>query len=197
METLLVVGALPHTRSFPDARERMATSFVAHNASMALRLEGLEMLRALLLRGARCEGLLVQLQGALRRHGTVEREVELLRTEGRGPPRGEDKQRQLASAVLLLSLLEQASQLQLWQLLQEAGAVEVVHALHLSEPNAPPVAADRLLVGFGCTERPLGRAAAGFMQGMRDYEHAAFRPHPLLTDTVRGGPPPYAAAKAD
>ena len=197
VETLLVVGALPHTRSFPDARERMASSFVAHNASMALRLEGLEMLRALLLRGARCDGLLVQLQEALRRNGTVEREVALLRTEGGRPPKGEGKQRQLASAVLLLSLLEQASHLHLWQLLQEAGAVEVVHALHLSEPGAVPIAADRLLVGFGRTERPLGRAAAGFLQGMRDYEHTTRRPHPLLTDAVRGGPPPFATTEAD
>ena len=197
VETLLVVGALPHTRSFPDARERMASSFVAHNASMALRLEGLEMLRALLLRGARCDGLLVQLQEALRRNGTVEREVALLRTEGGRPPKGEGKQRQLASAVLLLSLLEQASHLHLWQLLQEAGAVEVVHALHLSEPDAVPIAADRLLVGFGRTERPLGRAAAGFLQGMRDYEHTTRRPHPLLTDAVRGGPPPFATTEAD
>ena len=197
VETLLVVGALPHTRSFPDARERMASSFVAHNASMALRLEGLEMLRALLLRGARCDGLLVQLQEALRRNGTVEREVALLRTEGGRPPKGEGKQRQLASAVLLLSLLEQASHLHLWQLLQEAGAVEVVHALHLGEPDAVPIAADRLLVGFGRTERPLGRAAAGFLQGMRDYEHTTRRPHPLLTDAVRGGPPPFATTEAD
>ena len=195
VETLLVVGALPHTRSFPDARERMASSFVAHNASMALRLEGLEMLRALLLRGARCQGLLVQLQEALCRHGTVEREVALLSTEGGRPPRGEATQRQLASAVLLLSLLEQASQPQLWELLQEAGAVEAVHALHQSEPDARPVAADRLLVSFGRIEQPLGRAAAGFLQGMRDFEHAAHRPHPLLTDAVRGGSPPYAAAK--
>ena len=46
VETLVVVGALPHTRCFPDARERMAESFVAHNASMALRVEGLEAGRA-------------------------------------------------------------------------------------------------------------------------------------------------------
>ena len=55
----------------------------------------------------------------------------------------------------------------------------------------------RLLVGFGRTERPLGRAAAGFLQGMRDYEHATRRPHPLLTDAVRGGPPPFATTEAD
>ena len=197
VETLLVVGALPHTRCFPDARERMAESFVAHNASMALRIEGLEMLRALLLRGARCDGLLVQLHDSLRRNGTVEREVALLRAEGSRPPKGEAKQRTLASGVLLLSLLEQAAHLHLWQLLQEAGAVEVVHALHLSEPDAAPLAADRLLVGFGRTERPLGRAAAGFLQGMRDYEHATRQPHPLLTDAVRGGPPPFGTTEAD
>ena len=72
-----------------------------------------------------------------------------------------------------------------------------MHALHLSEPDAPPLAADRLLVGFGRTERPLGRAAAGFLQGMRDYEHATRQPHPLLTDAVRGGPPPFGTTEAD
>ena len=143
-----------------------------------------------------------------------------LREAGGRIPKQEGRLRLLSSAVLFLGLLDQPAQLRLWQLLQQAGspprprapatspdltaqllpqagAVEAVHTLHLAEPEAPPIATDRLLAEFGPQQkhagfgRTLGRAAAGFLQAMRDYERTAQRNHPLLTEEARGGPPPF------
>ena len=36
-------------------------------------------------------------------------------------------------------------------------------------------------------QRPLGRAAATFVEGLREYERATQRTHPLMTAAIRGG----------
>ena len=73
-----------------------------------------------------------------------------------------------------------------WQLMQEADAARAIHSVHRSFPDAPAVPLERLLeVGVHGVQRPLGRAAASFVERLREYEHATQSTHPLITGAIR------------
>ena len=143
-------------------------------------------------------------------------------------------------------LLDGAADAQLWRMLQEAGAAEVIFEIHMRAKDAPPARAEvsggrrracvwrtgvcvcvcvlcgfsarvrahtaprfsevvaesahaivsmaslghpplaqRLLHTLHKMQKPLGRAAAGFVAGLTQYESAKHQPHPLISPSIR------------
>ena len=201
VDRLILTGALPFTSSFQLPLLKLPASFVPHHNGMALRHEGLLMLAALLARRNEQPKLFEQLLNALQRDRCVQREVARLAPalaagggssrgsrSGGSSSRGERDERLHASVVTLCLMLDAARDLRLWQLLQEADAARTIHAVHLTFPEAPAVPLEKLLeVGPQGVQRPLGRAAATFVEGLREYERTTQRIHPLMTGAMRGG----------
>ena len=195
VDRLILTGALPFTSSFQLPLLKLPASFVPHHGGMALRHEGLLMLEALLKRRNEQPKLFEQLLNALQRDRCVQREVSRLApalaaggASSRGSKSGERDERLYASVVTLCLMLDATRDLRLWQLLQEADAARTIHAVHLTFPEAPAVPLEKLLeVGPQGVQRPLGRAAATFVEGMREYERTTQHTHPLMTGAMRGG----------
>ena len=144
-----------------------------------------------------CPGLYEQLVAALRAHNIVTLEVARLQPGAAGAGTGGgrltagQRDRLQASALLILTLLERARERRMWQLLLEAAA-DAAAAILAAQPAPPSAAApSEVRRALHTAETPAARAAAGFIGGMIAFEHEAKRRHPLLTDAIRGAPPPY------
>lgn len=189
VDRLILTGALPYTRSFELPLLKLPPSFVPHHGGMALRQEGLLMLSALLSKRSERPDLFEQLLHALQRDRMVPREIARLTPALAGGRRYSAKEEELfGSVVTLMMLLDSARDLRLWQLLQEADAARTIHSVYLTCAEAPPVPLERLLEpGVHSVQRPLGRAAAAFIEGLREYERTTCQIHPLMTGAMRGG----------
>ena len=135
---------------------------------------------------------------ALRAHNIVTLEVARLQPGAAGAGTGGgrltagQRDRLQASALLILTLLERARERRMWQLLLEAGAADAAAAILAAQPAPPSAAApSEVRRALHTAETPAARAAAGFIGGMIAFEHEVKRRHPLLTDAIRGAPPPY------
>ncbi|KAL1510588.1 hypothetical protein AB1Y20_006889 [Prymnesium parvum] len=186
LERLVVHGALPVLRAFHLTMMRLPPAFLPFNFQMALRHEALEMMRRVVHAKAAQPAVFERLLQVLHRERVIEREVSRLRPlVGGARPQGEPQEREYASAVTLLMVLDEAADTQLWQMMGEAGASEVVFEIHMRAKDVPPARVERLLHGLHRMQRPLGRAAAGFVHRMRRYEEVKLQPHPLITAAIR------------
>ena len=68
-------------------------------------------------------------------------------------------------------------------------AADSIFEIHMRAEKAPATSSDRLLAALHRLEMPLGRAAAGFVRTLREYETATSHPHPLVTQTIRASIP--------
>lgn len=93
--------------------------------------------------------------------------------------------RSRADLALISSHLTSSPPISLWQLMLEADAASAVSRIHAAAPEAPPVPLSRLLEGEHLVQRPIGRAAATFMHGLREYERVRQETHPLLSQALR------------
>ena len=71
----------------------------------------------------------------------------------------------------------------------ETGAAEIVHEIFLRAADTPPASPELLLSGLHRMAKPLGRAAAGFVCGLREHERSTQLPHPLVTPAIRASIP--------
>lgn len=181
-ETLILVGALPHARPL-RASWRVPPSFLPHEGSLALRLEGIEMLAALLdrLRVPALEPVAEQLFAALRRHAVVPTEVARVRAREQADASAGGLR---ASAAVILALLDRAADMRAWQLLEESDAAATIFELY-DQTRAQPAELRELLTAGHAMHKPLARAAATFVHGMFEFERAALRTHPLVSSDMR------------
>ena len=92
-------------------------------------------------------------------------------------------------------VLDEAADEGIWEMLAEAKASDAVHRVQLRAHDTPAARIEALLTEMPRMSRPLGRAAAGFMQALREYEEPTDGKgkgkgkgeHPLLTAAMRKG----------
>jgi hypothetical protein len=186
VDRLILLGALPDTRTFELPLIKLPGTFVPFHKGMALRSEGLRMLAAVLTHRHTKPRLFEQLVSALQRDCTVARELARLSSVVAGtPPRNVRDEALYASVVTLVLLLDSAREDRLWQLLLEADAPRVLSEIHRQFPELPPVPLAKLLEGEHLVQRPLGRAAATFVAGVSEYERVHGVSHPLMSAGMR------------
>jgi hypothetical protein len=186
VDRLILLGALPDTRTFELPLIKLPGTFVPFHKGMALRSEGLRMLAAVLTHRHTKPRLFEQLVSSLQRDCTVARELARLSSVVAGtPPRNVRDEALYASVVTLVLLLDSAREDRLWQLLLEADAPRVLSEIHRQFPELPPVPLAKLLEGEHLVQRPLGRAAATFVAGVSEYERVHGVSHPLMSAGMR------------
>ena len=186
VDRLILLGALPDTRTFELPLIKLPGTFVPFHKGMALRSEGLRMLAAMLTYRHTKPRLFEQLVSALQRDCTVARELARLSSVVAGtPPRNVREEALYASVVTLALLLDSAREDRLWQLLLEADAPRILSEIHRQFPELPPVPLAKLLEGEHLVQRPLGRAAATFVAGVTEYERVHGVSHPLMSAGMR------------
>ena len=187
VDRLILTGALPHTTPFELPLIKLPASFVAHHGGMALRLEGLQMLAALVEERERQPALFEQLLRVLQRDRCLVREVSRLKVALANARALSQRDENLcASVVTLMLVLDSAADLRVWQLLHEADAARTIHQIALQAPEMPPISLDRLLEGEHTHQKPLLRAASTFISVLREYERTRKQTHPLMMQSMRG-----------